>query len=336
MGRRDRRPGGRWGGAFGSPGGGGSGVFGLLSITPDIGFRLLAGATAPYLLTISGFGILPTDTFTIGGIAVNSPTFVSPTTVTCFCGTLGSAGDKDVVLTRGSDTRTLTAAYRCEIARNWHRADIGSNASWTDLGDGGNALLQAVAINQPTFTASAIDGQPGFTGDGTTSFMRGPSAINSNNHVLFMVAKANATVAANMGLMGILGTGTLSDNTDANSTVIFRNTGSIMHTGFCNSVAMTTVNGPASTVPFGIEYGFDGTNNQMRVNATSSTPFAFSATMNTAELLLFGRYLASTPQIFYNGTCCEILRFPTYPSAAIRTRIRTRLAARYPSIATFT
>lgn len=60
----------------------------------------------------------------------------------------------------------------------WLRADqnvtIATGASaWTDINGSGRSVVQAVGANQPAFVASAANGQPGLSFDGTNDVLAG-------------------------------------------------------------------------------------------------------------------------------------------------------------------
>lgn len=320
--RRDRR-GGR-GSAF--MGGGSFIPLSLTALSPDIGFSATAGATAPFLLTATGGPFLGTESFTIGGIAVGSPTFINATTVTFFAPTLGGTGDYDVVATRGAQTATLTAYYRCQQMLNWTRADVGTGASWTDLSGNARHFVQAVGASQPVFSASTINSLPGFVGNATTISTLAPTAINSATHATYIVQRSDTNGGGNEGIRALLGVAATADNNSPNSGVAYRGGTNIAEFSSPNVLCSTA--GPINGVAGLIEDIYDGANQFSRVNATTGTPVAQTATMNIDRINLWSRWLGGVPALWYAGTICEFM-FGALPSAAIRTRIRTRLANRY-------
>lgn len=313
-------------------GGGGGSSFSLTSISPDIGFRLTTGATAPYLLTLTGVGLGPADTVTMGGVPVTNLTRINSTTFTFTQPTVGAPGAQDIVAQKDGTgvTATLsasdTAGYWVELAENWHRADIGTGASWTDLGDNGNDLIQGTALSQPTSAASTINSLPGFSFDGVDDFMLANCTFNSATHATYLVQRADGATV-NHGVRGIIGVGQTGDSNNAQSCTLFRNnTNTFAESSNGN---LSTALGPVNGVAGLIEDVYDGVANTLRVNATIGASVAKTTTMNVDRLYIGCRFVASVPSIFYPGTYCEILTFGQLPASAIRTRIRRRLANRY-------
>lgn len=300
----------------------------VASISPNVGFRLTTGSTAPYLLTITGTNFDPACTVTIGGVAATNVTRVNSTTITCNCGTLGSAGQKDVAVTNpGPAIGTLTNGYRATTAKNWYRADVGTITSWTDLSANGNHLVSgpgAVSIN-----ATGVGSKPAMVFNGTSNYFRGPCAFNSANYTAYIVAKVTANTASNEGMFTLLGVAATGDNNSADSTLVYRGGVSLNNYRNGNPLSVITT-GPANNVDFGLRSSCDGSNSNMKVNATVATPVAITGATNVAEIIFPCRYLTSTPQLFMPINIAEIIIFSgTNPTTAEDTDIRAYLSARY-------
>lgn len=312
------------------PSGGASGgvTFGVISIDPDIGFALTAGTTAPFLLTIRGFGFIGTETVSIGGVAANNVTFVNSTTITCNCGTLLTGGSKQVVVSRSGTNVVLATDYWCEPSLIWLRADVGSISSWTDLSGNGNHAVQATGGNQPT-AGTGVNGLPAFTFV-TDDFMVAPSAVNVATLTDYVILRADGN-NANEGVYTSVGVGATADNNNAASFVCFRATQNI--NCFRNFAPGGSSIGPANGAAMAIQNIWDGTNNTIRTNNNSGSA-AQAGAQNVANVHIACRWQASAPALFFAGTYSEFIRFSVNPAAATMTRIRRRLANRY-NISTF-
>jgi hypothetical protein len=82
----------------------------------------------------------------------------------------------------------------------WYRADQGITiatgvSQWSDLSGNARHLLQATGANQPTFTASSINGKPDVAFDGVNDVL-GPVSFTQNLPFTRLVAVKN-TLGAN-------------------------------------------------------------------------------------------------------------------------------------------
>lgn len=84
---------------------------------------------------------------------------------------------------------------------SWLRADLGLQmfgsgvAQWTDQSARGANAVQATPALRPTLTASAINGQPALTFDGSTQYMTIPGIDIKEPMSVFIVAKFTGTTA---------------------------------------------------------------------------------------------------------------------------------------------
>lgn len=300
----------------------------VTAISPNVAFRLAAGSTAPYQVTITGTGFVSGCTVTIGGVAATSVVFVNSTTLTCYPGTHGSAGQKDVKVTN-PDTQygTKVNALRVMVAENWHRGDVGTITNWTDLSDSGNHLVSGVGAS--SISSTGVGSKPAYVFNGSTDYIRGPCTFNSANYTAYIVGKFTGATAGNQGVFTLLGVGSTVDNTNPNTTLIYR--GGVQLNTYRNSFPLALIaSGPGLNVDFGMRTSCDGTNNNLLANTTAATPVATTGATNVGEILFPCRYLAGVTQLFAPMNVAEIIIFGvTNPTTAEDTDIRAYLSARY-------
>jgi len=104
-----------------SGGGGAPAAPTVTSISPFVGFRLGSGLS----VTITGTNFTGATGVTIGGVACTSVVIVNATTITCVTGTIGSEGQKDVVVTGPGGSGTLTNGYRALQSKAWFATRMG-------------------------------------------------------------------------------------------------------------------------------------------------------------------------------------------------------------------
>lgn len=303
----------------------------ITTITPNVGHSLTAAATAPYLLTITGVNFVSGATILIDGIAAGSPAFVNSTTLTCYQPTLGAVGVKDVKVTNpDGQYHVLTGVYRATQAKLWARADDAASSitSWKDLSGNAN---HSTAGHASSLNTTGVGGKHAFVlVPGSSDYFRFPCAFNSASSTVFIVGQYTANVTGNEGVFVLLGSGSVADNANASSSVVFRgNPGGNTMTDFKNLVTESTLVGPSNGIDFAFWHEFDGTNSKMKVNGTTATPVGATGSMNVAEFILGSRYLASTVQLFQPLRAAEVLVYSPALSTADYNAVVARLNARY-------
>lgn len=126
-------------------------------------------------------------------------------------------GDTSAVATTGAWTSILIGGPdTLPVTSNllaWYRADSlvysdagttpvtggGSVQQWNDLSGNGHHLTQTTTASKPTYTASAINGEPGITLDGTNDYMVFPGTNSASNYTFFYVVDATNTTGDPVG-----------------------------------------------------------------------------------------------------------------------------------------
>ena len=195
-------------------------------------------------------------------------------------------------------------------------------ASWLDKSGNGRHWTQGSAPLQPTYVASAINGQPGLTfSAAATQELVGPdlNAVGLTGAETFIVVQLNADPPASAPFCGFWRTGS------AASVAVVPFTDGTIYDEFGTTVRKTTVN-PTKSLATPSIYSVISTSSEW-TNSLDGTQ-QFTTATNTVGWNTATR-IGSSVTNFFDGVMCEWIVYGAKLSAANRAAAIAYLKARY-------
>ena len=228
----------------------------------------------------------------------------------------------------------------------WLKADAGitkdgSNlvSDWTDQSGNGNNFSQSTAGNKPTYTASAQNGLPAITFDGTNDYMTTAATLTLGTYSAFVVVSrpvwAASTYAGvwghNFSAAGTAGralgvTGSALNNWQNNEIFSCGNGYGPSQTPYAFGPIGTKTNNSYHLISAG-----NGTANSfVRINRASIARAVVNAavTSSATSMSLGTWYLAATSD-FWNGGIAEVLIYNSVLSAGDITSVENYLRSKW-------
>jgi hypothetical protein len=195
-----------------------------------------------------------------------------------------------------------------------------SNAisQWSDKSGSGNHATQSTATNKPTLTASAQNGKPVITFDGTNDYLTSTSLNISQPYSIFAVAKTTIGSGRDYIFDGVT-------NDSDRSMVALNKSGTVQVQSSSGVWSNSNINTPTDYFTFSSTY--NGTNGLIGINGTTVSNFN-TGTRNLSNGLRIGANWTASGD-FLEGNIAELLIVNSTLSTNYRQQIEGYLAHKW-------
>lgn len=228
----------------------------------------------------------------------------------------------------------------------WLKADAGitkdgSNlvSDWTDQSGNGNNFSQSSAGNKPTYTASAQNGLPAITFDGSSDYMTTAANVTLGTYSIFVVA--SRAVWANLTNGGIWGHNFATNGLAGRACGVVGSAFNFWQNnelfsvgnGYGNSQTPYAV-GPAGTLANNsynlIAAGNGSANSFIRLNKASVVRAVTNATVTSSSTRMsLGTWYLAGSSDFWNGKIAEVLIYNSVLSSSDITKVENYLTLKW-------